>query len=64
MSTIHVKTLVEALERPSTLKSLMRKTGYPIARVISTILEARMTGTHIQAVGRKGEPTYYKLEVS
>ena len=63
MSAIHVKTLVEALDRPSTLKALSRKTGYPVGRVLSVLLEARAAGHIIRAVSRgkysETEPTYY-----
>lgn len=67
MSAIHVKTLVEALDRPSTLKALARKTGYPEHLVIRYIQEARVAGHTITAVARgrdmTREPTYYRLEV-
>lgn len=63
VSTIHVKTLTDALDRPSTLKALARKTGYPVARVLQFIVEARASGVIIQAVSRgqysATEPTYY-----
>lgn len=65
MSAIHVKTLVEALDRASTLKALSRKTGYPVARVLSVLLEARAAGHTIRAVSRgkysEAEPTYYEV---
>ena len=63
VSTIHVKTLVAALDRPSTMKALIRKTGYPVDRVLQFIVEARASGVVIQAVSRgrysATEPTYY-----
>ena len=60
MSDIHVKTLLEALECPSTLKALSRKTGYPIQKVGETIIEARSKGYIIMAHPRLGERTYYE----
>lgn len=44
MSSIHVKVLVEALNKPSTLKALVRKTGYPADKVLHFIAEARAEG--------------------
>jgi hypothetical protein len=60
MSAIHVKLLVEALDRPSTLKSLSRKTGYPVGRVLDNVILARASGTGIRANARPNLPTYYE----
>jgi hypothetical protein len=65
VSSIYVKTLLEALDRPSTMKSLTRKTGYSVQQVLRTILEARAIGHTIRAVSRgkyrDAEPTYYEV---
>ena len=62
MSTIHVRALLEALDRPSTLRALVRKTGYPFHRVFTTITEARAIGAVISAHMREGESTFFTLE--
>jgi hypothetical protein len=59
---VHVRTLLEALDRPSTLRALSRKTGYSIEKVLYTILEARSTGNPIAARSRMDEPTYYERQ--
>jgi extradiol dioxygenase family protein len=60
MSAIHVRQVVEALDRPSTLKSLSRKTGYPVGRVLDNIILARSYGHRICAHYRPNLPTYYE----
>ena len=66
MSAIHVRTLVAALERPSTMASLQRKTGYPVRALLLYITEARASGIHITAVARglnmTREPTYFCID--
>jgi len=63
VSAIHVKTLLEALDKGATMKALTRKTGYPAGRVLQYIVEARAEGHTIRAVARgqnqSYEPTYY-----
>lgn len=51
-STIQVKTLLEALDRPSTLAALVRKTSYPAGRVHAVISQARAEGNVIIAAAR------------
>lgn len=59
MSAIHVKLVVDALDRPSTLKALSRKTGYPVGRVLDCLILARSYGYRIKASARANAPTYY-----
>lgn len=66
MKPVEVRTLVEALDRPSTLAALRRKTGYSTALILKTILVAHSMGVRIKAHARGThtdyEPTYYTLE--
>jgi hypothetical protein len=66
VSAIHVRTLVAALERPSTMSALQRKTGYPVGKLLLYITEARASGIRITAVARglnmTREPTYFYIE--
>ena len=64
MSTIHIKTLVEALDQPRLIGELVTITGYPIHRVLTFILEARAAGYHIfyRMGPTKGEPGTWELE--
>ena len=66
MSALHVRTIVEALERPSTLSALRRKTGYPTGRLLQYMTEARGEGIPIVAVARglnmTREPTYFYID--
>lgn len=63
VSAIHVKTLMETLDKPSTMKALIRKTGYPARLVLQYISEARSNGKDIRATSRgkyaEAEPTLY-----
>ena len=65
MSDYTVKVLLEALDRPSTLKALTRKTDLRTHQVLSAIIEARVKGHRIAARGRGDvvtqEPTYYEV---
>jgi len=66
VSAIHVRTLVEALETPSTMSALVRKTGYPVSKLLMYISEARESGIPIAAISRglnmTREPTYFCIE--
>ncbi len=57
---IYEKTVLEALERPSTLKALRRKTGYDNGRLFVSLIGLRAEGYRIRAVMRKDEPTYFE----
>lgn len=63
--SVLVHTLVEALDRPSTLKALARKTGYPVSRIMGIIRRARAEGVTIRAVARgqysETQPTIYMI---
>lgn len=54
------QTVVDALDKPSTLTSLLRKTGYPIGRVLEGLIRARAAGHRIRATYRPNLPTYYE----
>lgn len=48
MTTIYVRTVLEALDRaPGTIHDLATETGYPAVKVMSHIIEARMEGHSI-----------------
>lgn len=64
MSQYTVKVLVEALDRPSTMKALRRKTGLDMGQLVSAMLEARAAGHRIIAHQRAGDRSYYTLEVN
>ena len=63
MSAIHVRTLIEALDKPGIVEELTERTGYPVHMVFETIIEARRDGYDIQAIQGpvRGDPTTFKL---
>lgn len=47
---LQIKTLIEALDKPSTLEELVQKTQYPVRRVLAFIEQARAEGINIRIV--------------
>jgi biotin operon repressor len=54
--------LTDALDRPSTLKSLVRKTGWSVAHILRELTMLRASGTKVRCVQRAGQPSYYMMQ--